>query len=343
MALPTTGISTSLVKTEIGAGSNDVGTLCTHPNINKWSKWKPIRFNKIDGITTDNLEAVNYGINIKSYASVASVISAYQNSEEVWEYLRPQGGSYSEPYRLGDFRNYEKDAIAPAVGYAVTNRASNTGGGGTVSGSMMINSDPSIYEIGWEDLNLDGRRLMLVISDRDGVVRTAVAPSPIDTTVSTDVANPSLPAGTYLGHVMLSNPAGTTTSNLAGLPNHPVENFAIEILSNVVVVSVEAGWRTGSPNDVSIVVKCTNQMGSPVLLTNCSIKVRSTSNDCSAPIQAQEVLINIGDIYAQAGTTTIYTNSVTVIRSYYPSWKICWSNGGSYASEFGANIITQMD
>lgn len=35
-ALPLTGISVSLVRDTIGAGSNDVGTLFLHPNVNEW-------------------------------------------------------------------------------------------------------------------------------------------------------------------------------------------------------------------------------------------------------------------------------------------------------------------
>lgn len=46
-ALPSTGITTSMVASAIGAATNDVGTLCKHPNVNKWSRFKPIDFNAI--------------------------------------------------------------------------------------------------------------------------------------------------------------------------------------------------------------------------------------------------------------------------------------------------------
>ena len=51
MALGTTNISTTLVGTTLGTSSRDVGTLCTHPNINPLSKYKPVRsigMNQID-------------------------------------------------------------------------------------------------------------------------------------------------------------------------------------------------------------------------------------------------------------------------------------------------------
>ena len=98
MALPTTGISTSLVANTIGAGSNDVGTLCTHPNINKWSKWKPVRSNKVTGLTVTDIENLSSGL---SRLDMYEVV-----------YLKPTGDA-SSPYRLGDFRNYNHSATQP--------------------------------------------------------------------------------------------------------------------------------------------------------------------------------------------------------------------------------------
>ena len=47
MALPNSNISTTLVGNTLGSGSRDVGTLCSHPNVNMWSKRKPFRDNVI--------------------------------------------------------------------------------------------------------------------------------------------------------------------------------------------------------------------------------------------------------------------------------------------------------
>lgn len=118
MALPTTGISTNLVKTAIGAGSNDVGQLCIHPNVNKWSKNKPISSNKLTGLTSADRLGSDYGLvpppTQMNYTPVYS-----QN----WIYNRPTGGVNS-PYRLGDFRGYEHLAtpIATLEGDITVNR-----------------------------------------------------------------------------------------------------------------------------------------------------------------------------------------------------------------------------
>lgn len=106
-ALPNTGITTSMVASAIGASTNDVGTLCSHPNVNKWSRWKPISLAKITGITESDLSSVKYGFTIPSANAAGSdTLSAS------WTYNKPTGGSTS-PYRLGDFRNYQHSSEIP--------------------------------------------------------------------------------------------------------------------------------------------------------------------------------------------------------------------------------------
>lgn len=98
MALPNTNISVAMVKSELGAATNDVGQLCIHPNVNKWSKWKPVRSNKIEPLTVTDIENLKSGLNRVDMYEI--------------EYLKPTGGTTS-PYRLSDFRNYNHVAIPP--------------------------------------------------------------------------------------------------------------------------------------------------------------------------------------------------------------------------------------
>jgi hypothetical protein len=107
-ALPSTGITTSMVASAIGAATNDVGRLCTHPNVNKWSKWKPVRFNSVSPITQAQLASVNFGITPPTPSNDYTTVM-----DTKWGYSRPTGG-LSSPYRLSDFRNYNKTAGAIA-------------------------------------------------------------------------------------------------------------------------------------------------------------------------------------------------------------------------------------
>lgn len=115
MKLGSTNISTTTVANALQTSSHDVGTLCTHTNINKWSKWKPVRYATNTGITEEQLKSTNYGFNVSALNTVE--LSQMQNNTQVdWEYLRPTGGS-SSPYRLGDFRNYNTEAQPPMMFY----------------------------------------------------------------------------------------------------------------------------------------------------------------------------------------------------------------------------------
>jgi hypothetical protein len=349
MALPSTGITTSMVASAIGAATNDVGQLCIHPNVNMWSKWKPVRFNSVSPITQANLEAVNYGIGWKSYASIDAVKTAYENREEVINYNKPRGDLSNEPYRLGDFRNYEHSAIQPIAGVSVTQQAQNIVGGQTkIVGSIFINGIPKAGEIGWGDLNLGSRRLAIALYDRDTLVKTAVANSSSDTFVEIDTRSPLpvLEAKRYNAFLFFTNNAGTTTSSLRGIPNHLRFGYPVSVVSNLVLISIEAHWSESNPNQIVYSVKGTNQTGSSVSLLNCSIRIRNQQNECTSTIQQGEVLINLGTLTlphtGSGNPATVYSNTRTVTRSQFPSWKMCWNNGGAYPFTTETNIIGVM-
>ena len=114
MALPNTNISVSMVRDELGAATNDVGQLCTHPNINKWSKWKPIRFDQVTPIEQWQIEAVRSGLTYNMFQNVRNLcLSQIEDPTQAWVYNRPRGDTVTpaEPYRLEDFRNYNHEAI----------------------------------------------------------------------------------------------------------------------------------------------------------------------------------------------------------------------------------------
>lgn len=105
--LPTTNISTTLVKTTLGETTDDVGKLCKSAKINKWSKWKPIPYNGLS-LSDDILQRNDFGINItQDFLNKLHTVPT-----RTWEYMRPKGGANSM-YRIGDFRNYVHDSLPP--------------------------------------------------------------------------------------------------------------------------------------------------------------------------------------------------------------------------------------
>lgn len=98
MALPNTGISTTLVGTTLVVATRNVGNLCRAESINKWSAHKPVRFNKEGGLTEEDFQSAKYGIN---------------PIDEAYERPRGKNETYNEPFRLGDFRGYNHQALPP--------------------------------------------------------------------------------------------------------------------------------------------------------------------------------------------------------------------------------------
>lgn len=98
MALGTTNITTSLVASEIGELSTDVGALCSSDKINKWSKRKPYVDTRIFRNDTKYWRRSDVAENIRCGFRIEP------EADYVWDYLRK---SYNCPFRLGDFRGYD--------------------------------------------------------------------------------------------------------------------------------------------------------------------------------------------------------------------------------------------
>lgn len=121
--------------------------LCTHPNINKWSKSKPINFPKITleqadfrGCSADISNNILYGMRVGIPGGTWAKLH-----EANYEYVgKPQGGSYS-PYRLGDFLNYYHEAKPDKTGIT----ASIADG---VINLQLIRSDTSELSVSLNDL-----------------------------------------------------------------------------------------------------------------------------------------------------------------------------------------------
>lgn len=92
--------------------------------INKWSKSKPIRYNKVaaltdaerQGATYDQAEGYWYGVKI------AMPTTDYYTIHNVdFDYHRPRGGAQNEPYRLTDFSGYDHKAMPNLYGALLAN------------------------------------------------------------------------------------------------------------------------------------------------------------------------------------------------------------------------------
>lgn len=152
MALSTTSIKTSDVKTAIGASSNSTITLCK-ANVNKWSAHKPFRSSAgkyTYAELTAALKLADYGLDVASGRKTTPklALDAAAGNAELWPHLKPLGTAAS-PCRLGDFRGYNPSApvpfsasVTPANGIASTSvTPSFAAEADVVTGSDMVVAD----------------------------------------------------------------------------------------------------------------------------------------------------------------------------------------------------------
>lgn len=127
MALASSGITVSMVKTALGVSNNNVGGLCSNSKINVWSKWKPISADATT-LTLSILKSANYGVSILSATTAAALLTSVQNNSNLgYIYNKPTGISTS-PYRLGDFRNYNHSAEMPVYAHFADGDTRNISG-----------------------------------------------------------------------------------------------------------------------------------------------------------------------------------------------------------------------
>jgi hypothetical protein len=108
---PNIGVSIRDVQRALGVGSPDLGTLCTHANINKWARYKPERYTGLEPMAFADRKENNFGLDVPfCYNNIMNGIvdEIINGGVPSWVYLKPRGdrrayGQGMEFYRLTDF------------------------------------------------------------------------------------------------------------------------------------------------------------------------------------------------------------------------------------------------
>lgn len=111
MALPNSNITTGMVRNELGATTNNVGELCVHPNINMWSRRKPVRDFRKEVPVNEVGMGDNCGLEIPVWTGDDTKITTYRRPG-TWV---DKTGQHKTPFRLGDFRGYSHDITVKPV------------------------------------------------------------------------------------------------------------------------------------------------------------------------------------------------------------------------------------
>ena len=302
MALPDTNISVAMVKSELGAATNDVGRLCIHPNINKWSRWKPVRHSKVGVLTEGDLISANGGMDLIPIYSASDLVTFYRaNVNYDFTYNRPRGGiGFSEPYRLSDFRTYYHEArrfystvkFPSSVIYPIA--------------SILVRANPTADEVfpdnvlNWQYLGLgEGFFGALVVPTTVTLPhRVSLSETPLGSGNSY-IEMPLSMSGGSLGFtyevyafVVTKEPDSESINAYYPIPDGFLGTFLyssginINLIAMVSIDPWEVIWDLG----------VYNQATTSVILQNCSIIIRYADNEPDDPLESTEYMENLGNI-----------------------------------------------
>lgn len=316
--IQTTGITTSLVGQTLGLASTDIGTLCSSSKINKWSKFKPVKY---AGINSNYWKATdgNCGLSIPTANSITTLTNLV-NTGVTWNYDKPTGGATS-PYRLGDFRGYNHSAESPiAVDVPETAYQSN----GSIQVSMFLNEDD--YTVKLSDIDSIKNTFLgayLVGTNGTTGARMITATSPLINGVTyVDIPISDLSFGNYYIYPLLSDTVNTSTLSIPGgviyYPLDSVNKYSVTIkdVSDNVTVTINCQWLNDdhTTNQIVYSVDIYNNTASSITLTNCYTAVRFFDNMATDPYVMGETQTSRGNITVPANSDYYINDTVT---AYY--------------------------
>lgn len=304
MALPTTGITTTIVKQAIGLASNSVNVLCNNYKINKWSKYKPVRYNSVApnrGAGADWWKATdgNCGINIPNYTTMDAMFAALRAGTLMWEYLPPLGIA-GQPCRLADFRSYEHNAASPFIPLNLADVYYASTGTMGCALDLRVQSE---YELTLADLgytwNLGEMYFGVAISKQGSSIFKYMTES--TTLVSGSGGGIDVPLTGELGMYdvvyFLAKTAKTsfTSPDIANtfIPI-PDARQVVQVKESAVTVTITAVWYAGK---TSYELYVYSEQGS-LTLNNCFLNIKYGDNPMPSGAQSGEVTIPLGTIAA---------------------------------------------
>lgn len=102
----TAPVSFGDVNRALGSSHTDLASLCTDAKINKFARYKPVRYASVVPITNAQRQSVAHGITIPDVVTSSTITGTaiMDAAANDWIYNKPTGGA-SQPYRLSDFAN----------------------------------------------------------------------------------------------------------------------------------------------------------------------------------------------------------------------------------------------
>ena len=305
-----------------GRAGNVVQTYYTKWNkANIWARFKPVRSKSLffsqsewaeKGRSGDFGEAESFGFLIPAFDSPKKIKTALENGTAIWEYMRPDGKVY--PYRMGDWRGYNPNAVNPIGDLAnkVILHKTTTSFYFEINVEVVVSDVESEYNLCLSDFSVNGIKfsemyLGVYLKRNDGKVFFQTGDEPIgNNNLSTTISADSGSAGEYKAYLFLSSKPQIGDGQEAYFVsiNKDGVSFVIEKSEDYGVPSiyVEASWYPNSGVITDIVVLLDNESDRSFTYENITVnllkvedrKKPEETEPMSPFVYSQNVVVQVG-------------------------------------------------
>lgn len=299
---PTTNLTQKYVCYAFGYLKARLSTLCTHPDINIWSKYKPVSRAFTGNRPSDWWKGRNNncGISYTVFSRVTDFVSAVDAGRPLFMHDAPTG-TQNAPYRLGDFCGYNPDAVPPIFASNVKGKYYQNYGEMGVSCVLRQPMEGELSAADVFDNSLQGNYFGCALVEGSGSSMTyrwmtadgRIADNDTVITVPIDV----LKATKYRVYFFVTNlhkpdfTSGDAAGQIMGMPGEQAQE--IEIISTNIWINIQAQFVDGGVTGRVIV---NNMSGEYVFLNNCAVHFRYGNKDEGDAFVQGEGLVNLGNI-----------------------------------------------
>lgn len=294
----------------------DEMALCTHVNINKWARYKPVRYpNVVERLTDVQFQAARGGLNFIEFNTAADLITHYRNNPTyTFEYLKPRGSSVSpvEPYRIHDFMGYSSDAIR---WYIVGGKRDIYFSSDPVAQLFLQTEGVNIDQnLSWSTVNMLDHYYGALIVPKSSIYNISIGLSDVpfsNTSVSSyigDVPIQGLTDGTYEVYSFIYRKIAGSPPVIKYIPIESGYMGEATIQASRLTIT---GSGMVSPDNLYYKAEWTLQFknydNSDVIVNNVVVSVRYRNSTPWSTLQSGEVSSNLGNIQVNALQTVTRT------------------------------------
>lgn len=310
--------------------NNTLTFFSTAANINPFSKHKPVilatNFCQDYDSSAANYDADwwtgtsgNCGLVPKQVTSFKNIPDAMDGDMNGWTYQLPTGG-VNAPYRLGDFRGYDTDAVPMFQNFSVASQVSNQFSSDKVVGAcmMLLESDTSLsfadfpifknYYLG-----------MYIVQDSGTQYRYKTSDVTLGNNGSTvEISAYGLPTGNWTAYPFISDSKQDGETLVAGvywtLPKNNAVSF--KVISSLVSISIIA-IKTTRLGTISVEVYVQSN-GGLSSFTNNTLRIRFADKDFADALVSGEISVTLDTVTGVPtdGTSTlVHSDTYTITDS----------------------------